>query len=192
MLAPVTTDKMLGCGCLGLVGAAGVVVAMFGPLFFFVDRASDEPAVDRISAITADQADRGFDVELGFADKSSMWVTTSDGGATWAKSDSPGHPGTQSYGNSQLECAKDDVCYLSQQRSGGGVAGNVIDRLAPGDHTWKDEAVFGNECWVRDLAVNPENSDQAVVGCSTTTIAYRTGKGHWLILDLIELGKSLR
>lgn len=179
----------IGCGLLGLAaGACGVIAVAFGVLSQFGDRVPPAVAHDRIELISYDTTDRAFYVHVGFADDSSLWMESTDGGATWTKTSLPGRLGTRSGGSVELTCARDDVCYLAHQRSDGQT---VIDRLAP-DRTWKTEATYADECRVNAMVVDSGDSDQAMVSCGTTTLAYRDDRGHWRILDVVEVARTLR
>lgn len=183
-----------GCGFLALGAVAGGIVVI-GFLFLIfsgmVDPSPTMPAVDQIDRVGVDEKGNGFYVEVGFADESSIWLVSRDGGATWTRGSEPEKLSGRGYGTPQLRCAEDDVCFLAHERSDGGVDTNLIDRLDP-DHTWTNEAAYGGECWAEGLVVNPRHSDQALVECGRTTLAYRTEQGSWQILDLVDLARSLR
>lgn len=130
---------------------------------------------------------------MTFADTSSLWLRSMDGGATWERAERSAHltGGGYSYGN-QVRCVEDDLCYVTRSRPVKGEAPvYLIDRMNS-DHTWRNEATFHDECVVRSLTVDPQNVDRALVECGETAVAVRTGDGVWRVRDVIGLAKSLR
>lgn len=186
-----------GCLFVGLGLLLGVVVGV--PAIFFGfnsligDRLPREVPKDSVSLIAADQQGTGFYAKVEFADKSSLWLKSSDGGATWAKAEAPTEFNYNSYDTTHLDCADDGVCYLSYASTGDArYRHNVVDRIQP-DHTWRNELdKVGGECWAENLVVNPANSDEALVTCSETTLAYRAGAGDWREVELARIAASLR
>lgn len=149
--------------------------------------------MDSVSLIAADQQGAGFYAEVEFADKSSLWLASSDGGATWAKAERPTKFTYHSYDTTHLDCADDGVCYLSHVTTGDArYRHNVVDRLQP-DHTWRNDLdKVSGECWAENLVVNPANSDEALVTCSKTTIAYRVAAGEWREVEVVKIAASVR
>lgn len=166
---------------------------VFGFNSLIGDRFPPEVPKDSLSMIAADKQGGSFYAEVEFADKSTLWLASVDGGANWVRADKPTAFTYNSYAVTHVDCAGDGVCYLSRATTGDArYRHNVVDRLQP-DHTWSNELdkVTG-ECWAADLVVNPSDGDQALVTCSGTSLAYRVGAGDWHEVEVVKIAASLR
>jgi len=187
--------RAYGCAMVAAGALIGVVIMLVGGFSLisrFGDRAADRPSADEINQMGASKTGDGFYVEVAFADKSSMWLGSTDGGATWVKAIKQTGLVRAGYGSIGLQCVDDGVCYLAHPRTKADKEeAHLIDRLAP-DGTWRNEATFTTECWAEDLSVNPRNSDRAFVKCSENAIGYRAEGGRWKVLDVTGLATKLR
>ncbi|HEY3409482.1 MAG TPA: hypothetical protein VGK53_15025, partial [Propionicimonas sp.] len=106
-----------GCAMIAAGALIGVVVALVGGFGltsrFFGDRVPDRPTIDHINQMGASKAGVGFYVEVWFADESSMWLGSTDGGATWVKVTKQTGLVGAGYGPLGLQCLDDGVCYLT-------------------------------------------------------------------------------
>lgn len=189
--APDGRGRRLGCGCLllglGLLLGVGLVLAVFfGFTRMIVDRGVERVPTDSVSLIAVDQQGSGFYAQVEFADRSYLWLESSDGGATWVKVDRPSRYSAGS--SSALVCAEDEVCYL--RRSGSGSSGSRVDRI-DADGTWRTETTLAG-CAVPDIVIQPNDSAQALALCGDSTVAHRTADGKWVEQNLISLAKTLR
>jgi hypothetical protein len=87
-------------------------------------------------------------------------------------------------------CARDGVCYRSlDTRDGeGSLAERSVERREP-DGGWHVEPGLGGYGDSRGIAVNPEDSAQAVVA-SGDTVFYRSPDGTWREADLVMIAAA--
>lgn len=178
------------------MGAFVVVVVAFGVvLYVFTDRVTERPPYDHLAAMGAVETGDSFAVQVSFADASSMWLGSTDGGATWTRISQPSEPlrfAASQSNVSLVDCANDGVCYLLHEKQRWVRIPYLVDRLNS-DHTWGTDASFGEEdCWMEGIAVDARLSERAIVDCGESTIAYRIARGNWRIVDVVKLAKALR
>jgi hypothetical protein len=121
------------------------------------------------------------------------WARSTDGGATWRRVAEPlsipKADRTAEEVGWQL-CALDGVCYRSRKTydQKGSLAERSIERLGP-DGGWHVEPGLGGYGSPRGIAVNPDDSAQAVVA-SGDTVFYRSPDGTWREADLVMIAAT--
>jgi hypothetical protein len=121
------------------------------------------------------------------------WARSTDGGATWKRVAEPlSIPKADRTGEEtgwQL-CARDGVCYrsLDTRDAEGSLAERSVERLEP-DGGWHAEPGLGGYGDSRGIAVNPDDSAQAVVA-SGGTVFYRSPDGTWREADLVMIAAT--
>jgi len=158
-------------------------------------------ALAAVVATTATSAPPTGVTEVGAADgllhaavyvehvSQTRWLATFDGGATWVREDPPealvepdqsGPEGVQA-------CAEDGVCYRVRYQDGSpSRTPVVVERREPGGKWVVEGRLPGRGGYAEDLAVNPDDSGQAVVA-HDETVSYRAGGGSWREVDLVAL-----
>lgn len=177
-----------------MLGAFVVAAVALGVvLYLFTDRVTERPPYDHLAAMGAVETGDSFAVQVSFADASSIWLGSDDGGATWTRSSQPSEPlrfAASQSNVSLVDCANDGVCYLLHEKKRG--SPYLVDRLNS-DHTWVNDASFGEAgCWMEGLAVEARLSERAIVDCGESTIAYRIARGNWRVVDVVKLARALR
>lgn len=171
-----------------VAGVIGAIVMILAGAMAAVYRPWEPPAPGTLGIVTA-TSDGGFAVmvhlpgNIGFA----PWLVSMDGGKTWTKVG--GSPSVLLESSQVLRCADDGVCYLAHPRSIHGASVHVVDRLDP-NHTWRNEATFGEECRADNLTVDAKDSTRAIVRCAGTTLAYRASGGAWVLVDVGEIARK--
>jgi len=120
------------------------------------------------------------------------WARSTDGGATWRRvAEPPSIPEADRTAEEvgwQL-CAIDGVCYRSLRTyDQKGLTERSVERREP-DGGWHVEPGLGGYGSPRGIAVNPDDSAQAVVA-SGDTVFYRSPDGTWREADLVMIAAT--
>lgn len=128
-----------------------------------------------------------------------VFLRSSDGGSTWVLIDQlPAAVSQPKPPDKDMECSPQQTCYrigynfeeVAGQSTAHGY--NTIDRRSRGGE-WVPEFRFEDEASPFDLAVNPEDPDQAMVAQHDSRALRRVGPGDWAPVDLVALaGGSMK